>query len=84
MGKNAIEVHNLSKEYVINSRGENWAAVAKNIFKPQKSVVKAVQSLNFEIKSGEKVGFIGKNGAGKTTTIKMLTGTCFLHLVTVK
>ena len=77
MGKNAIEVHNLSKEYVINSRGENWAAVAKNIFKPQKSVVKAVQSLNFEIKSGEKVGFIGKNGAGKTTTIKMLTGTLF-------
>lgn len=77
MNENAIEVHNLSKDYFISSRGENWRAVVKNIFKPEKTAVQAVKALNFTIKNGEKVGFIGKNGAGKTTTIKMLTGTLF-------
>lgn len=34
----------------------------------------AIKDLNFEIKTGEVVGFLGPNGAGKTTTMKMLTG----------
>lgn len=33
----------------------------------------AVNHMNFEIRKGEIVGFVGQNGAGKTTTIKMLT-----------
>jgi drug efflux transport system ATP-binding protein len=34
----------------------------------------AVDSVSFEVRSGEIFGFLGPNGAGKTTTIKMLTG----------
>ncbi len=34
----------------------------------------AVDNLEFEVKKGEIVGFVGQNGAGKTTTIKMMTG----------
>jgi ABC-2 type transport system ATP-binding protein len=34
----------------------------------------AIQSLNFEIKKGEVVGFLGPNGAGKSTTMKIITG----------
>lgn len=34
---------------------------------------KAVDSISFDIKSGEIIGFLGPNGAGKTTTMKMLT-----------
>lgn len=34
----------------------------------------AVNSINFDIKKGEILGFLGPNGAGKTTTIKMITG----------
>ena len=34
---------------------------------------KAVDSISFDIKSGEIVGFLGPNGAGKTTTMKILT-----------
>lgn len=33
---------------------------------------KAVDEIDFEIHSGEVVGFLGPNGAGKTTTIRML------------
>lgn len=34
---------------------------------------KAVNSISFNIKRGEIVGFLGPNGAGKSTTMKMLT-----------
>ncbi len=34
----------------------------------------AVDSVSFEISSGEIFGFLGPNGAGKTTTIKMIVG----------
>ncbi len=32
----------------------------------------AVNKINFEVKQGEIVGFVGKNGAGKSTTIRAL------------
>jgi len=35
---------------------------------------KAVDSISFEMKKGEIVGFLGPNGAGKSTTMKMITG----------
>lgn len=34
----------------------------------------AVRNVNFEIKEGEIVGFLGRNGAGKSTTMNMITG----------
>jgi ABC-2 type transport system ATP-binding protein len=34
----------------------------------------AVESLNFQVRKGEIVGFLGPNGSGKTTTMRMLTG----------
>lgn len=77
MERNIVEAHNLSKEYTVINRGDSLKATFKNIFRPSKKIVKAVDSLDFSIKEGETVGFIGQNGAGKTTTIKMLTGTLF-------
>lgn len=34
----------------------------------------AIEDLNFDVKRGEILGFLGANGAGKTTTISMLLG----------
>ncbi len=34
---------------------------------------RAVDAIDFEIKTGEILGFLGPNGAGKTTTMKMIT-----------
>jgi ABC-2 type transport system ATP-binding protein len=36
--------------------------------------VAAVDGIDFDIASGERVGFLGPNGAGKTTTLKVLAG----------
>ena len=33
-----------------------------------------IKNINFTIRKGEKVAFVGENGAGKTTFIKLLTG----------
>ncbi len=47
----------------------------ENLTKTYKSQ-HAIDHINFEIKSGEIVGFLGPNGAGKTTTMKILT--CYI------
>ena len=45
----------------------------KNLYKNYGNV-KAVQDIDFSIKDGEIVGFLGSNGAGKSTTLKILSG----------
>lgn len=37
---------------------------------------KAIDSISFDVKTGEILGFLGPNGAGKTTTMKIVT--CFM------
>jgi len=39
--------------------------------------IRALESLNIEVREGEIFGFLGPNGAGKSTTIRLLLG--FLH-----
>lgn len=39
-----------------------------------KVAVRALQSLNFDINSGDRVGLYGHNGCGKTTLLRVLTG----------
>ena len=41
-------------------------------FKYPKSDIWVVRHINFELRAGEKLAFVGENGAGKTTLIKLL------------
>jgi len=53
----AIEVENLSKDYLDRARG----------------LVRAIDGINFRCDYGEIVGLLGPNGAGKTTTLRTLS-----------
>lgn len=61
-----INVTNLAKEFTLYKN--------KGFFKRERSAVKAVNDISFNVNKGEILAFIGPNGAGKSTTIKMMTG----------
>jgi ATP-binding cassette, subfamily B, bacterial len=47
----------------------------KNVgFKHKTASFYAVENINFDIKQGETVAFVGPSGAGKTTLVKLLVG----------
>jgi len=74
MAKNIINVKNLSKSFDISSKEPGFKGTIKHFFKRQTKSLKVIKDINFEIKEGEIVGFLGANGAGKTTILKMLCG----------
>lgn len=50
------------------------AIIVENLVKLYPPDIRAVDSIDFSVDSGEIFGLLGPNGAGKTTTIKMITG----------
>src|ERR1700678_1590379 len=58
---------------VIETR--NLTKVYRDFWGLQK--VRALQSLDLQVKRGEIFGLLGPNGSGKTTTIKLLLGLLF-------
>jgi ABC-2 type transport system ATP-binding protein len=71
---NAIEVHNLRKDFKAYSSRSGLKGAFRDLFTRNYRIVSAVNDINFTVKQGEMVGYIGENGAGKSTSIKMLTG----------
>ncbi|MGB0167436.1 MAG: ABC transporter ATP-binding protein [Luteibaculum sp.] len=67
---------------VPNATKEDWKAMPEQIkegfcfedvgFKYPGSEKWVVRHINFQLKAGEKMAFVGENGAGKTTLIKLL------------
>lgn len=64
--KNAAEKLPLPKKII---KGFEFKNVG---FKYPKSEAWVVRHINFELRAGEKLAFVGENGAGKTTLIKLL------------
>jgi len=53
-----VRVENLKKYF----------AIKKGLFRKEVNYVKAVDNVNFSIKTGETLGLVGESGCGKTTT----------------
>lgn len=62
MNNELVKVEFLKKHFSLKS----------GLFNKDKSIVKAVDDLNFSIVKGETLGLVGESGCGKSTTGKML------------
>lgn len=69
-----IKVENLRKHFKRQKRKKGFRGALESLFSRKYEIIKAVESISFEIEKGEIIGYIGPNGAGKSTTIKMLVG----------
>lgn len=69
-----ITVENLSKHFTLHKHHRGIFGPLRNLISRESSLVRAVDGISFEIRTGELVGYLGPNGAGKSTTLKMLTG----------
>src|SRR5688572_3109606 len=69
-----IEVADLVKEFSRPQRQEGAFAGLRTLLTREQTVKRAVDGVNFTVRQGEMVGYLGSNGAGKSTTIKMLSG----------
>ena len=74
MIKNIIEVREISKTFALSTKVPGIKGTLKHFFNRETIEKKVVKNINFEIKEGEIVGFLGANGAGKTTILKILCG----------
>ena len=74
MIKNIIEVREICKTFSLSTKAPGIKGTLKHFFKRETIEKKVVKNINFEIKEGEIVGFLGANGAGKTTILKILCG----------
>ena len=71
---NIINVKNLSKSFEVASKEPGLKGTLKHFYNRKIKKIKVIKDINFEIKEGEIVGFLGANGAGKTTILKILCG----------
>lgn len=69
-----IEVQNLVKEFRVSKKRSGLKGAVINLFKPDMTIMRAVDNVSFNINKGDIVGYLGPNGAGKSTTVKMMSG----------
>ena len=73
-GTPVLDIAEVSKIYTQWQRSGQWKDIVKNLIRPEKREVKALDRLSLQVHKGEFVAYAGANGAGKSTTIKILSG----------
>ncbi|MCL2499338.1 MAG: ATP-binding cassette domain-containing protein [Defluviitaleaceae bacterium] len=69
-----IHVQGVTKTFTQWQRENAGKGILKNLLKPEKKTVHALDDVSFTVNPGEFVAYAGPNGAGKSTTMKLLAG----------
>jgi len=70
----AVSINNVTKVFEQWQRDNAGKGLIKNLFKPEKKTISALDNVSFSVNRGEFVAYAGPNGAGKSTTMKLLSG----------
>ncbi len=69
-----VELRGVCKTYRQRQRGTGMGEIVRGLLHPTFRDVRALQSIDLQIRRGEIVAYAGPNGAGKSTTVKLLSG----------
>ena len=70
----AVSVNQVTKIFAQWQRENAGQGLIKNLLKPQKKIINALDNVSFAVNCGEFIAYAGPNGAGKSTTMKLLAG----------
>ena len=70
----AVNISKVSKTFEQWQRTGQGKNIIKNLLKPEKKIITALDNISFKVGKGEFLAYAGPNGAGKSTTMKLLCG----------
>lgn len=70
----AVNISKVTKTFEQWQRTGQGKNIIKNLLKPEKKVITALNNVSFKVVKGEFLAYAGPNGAGKSTTMKLLCG----------